>query len=139
MELFCAINLYASFFGDVKQIHACLPQEFLICNFFDVVVPVPDFYAVVGAVSENSLSFQYRIEGWPLAGLVGDIVWLLGSRLLGLCPSGLWRVLLLPEIFVWFTNWRVVWSFSAIAMVSLSLLLSDARRFFVFGLGVMLR
>ena len=57
MQLFCTLDFYSSFIGDVKQINACLAQEFFVCDFFDVVVPVPDFYAVVGAVGENSLAF----------------------------------------------------------------------------------
>ncbi len=57
MQVFCVFYLYASFFYDIQQVKACLSQEFLICYFFGVVVPVPDFYTVVGAVAEDGFAF----------------------------------------------------------------------------------
>jgi len=58
MHIRGTFHFYASFFGKVKQVLSGLAKEFLIGHFFGVVVPVPHFDAVAGAVGDYGFAFE---------------------------------------------------------------------------------
>jgi hypothetical protein len=106
MNVDSIFHLYASFSGEVKQVLSGLAEELLIGNFFEVVVPVPDFYSVAGAVGDDGFALErgvvaeeygfFRVKPRATSRSVVESLASAVSR-------------------VWLTYWRVVLSLSAMA------------------------
>ena len=58
MQIFRDFQLHSSFAGNFEKVLASLFEEFLVCYFFGVLVPIPDLHAMSSCISNDGFLLE---------------------------------------------------------------------------------